>query len=241
MQRNYKSKDVDMLVSCSTIVESAIANKTFLQGKRTTWAGTFFEDLKTRIDNAVENYLGIDSAKQLRESTFTLTTIQKQAIKDLAEAKVQINEDFKKDKVKQQEVLTQLGFTAHHKEAQKGDQEALIQLLFKFKTNLTPALKTEITEKGTPAVLLETITTYAEQLKSADITQEGFKGTKKGITEEAVKEFNEIYDQVISIAKIANNFYKDQKNLKDLFSYNKVSKTLSASPQSKIVKPETNK
>jgi hypothetical protein len=233
MQRSYKSKDVDMLVTTSTIIESAIANKTFLQSKRTTWADPFFEDLKTRIDNAVEKYLGVDSAKELRESTLTVTTIQKQAINDLAEVKVQISEDFKKDKARQEELLNQLGFTAHHKEAQKGDQEALIQLLFKFKTNLTSGLKTEISEKGTPSTLLETITGYADTLKKADVSQEGFKGTKKEITAEAVKEFNEIYDQVISISKIANNFYKGQPLTQGLFSYNKVSKTLSASPQSK--------
>ena len=40
--RKYKTKDVEMLTATATIIENAIANKTFLQSKRTTWADPFF-------------------------------------------------------------------------------------------------------------------------------------------------------------------------------------------------------
>ncbi|QYS87193.1 hypothetical protein JJC03_04405 [Flavobacterium oreochromis] len=40
--RKYRGKDVDMLVACSTIIENAIANKTFLQSKRSNWTDDFF-------------------------------------------------------------------------------------------------------------------------------------------------------------------------------------------------------
>ena len=147
--RHYNTKDVDMLVSASTIIESAIANKTFLQSKRSTWADPFFDDLKTKINTAIQTYLGIDSAKDLRQSTQAILNIQTQALTDLAEAKVQITEDFKNNPPKQTEILTQLGFTSYHKPSQRGDQEALINLLFQFKTNLTETLKTEIAAAGT--------------------------------------------------------------------------------------------
>ena len=113
--RHYNTKDVDMLVSASTIIESAIANKTFLQSKRSTWADPFFDDLKTKINTAIQTYLGIDSAKDLRQSTQAILNIQTQALTDLAEAKVQITEDFKNNPPKQTEILTQLGFTSYHK------------------------------------------------------------------------------------------------------------------------------
>jgi hypothetical protein len=225
-QRNYNTKDVDMLITASTIIESAIINKEFLQTKRTTWADPFFDDLKTKIGTAIQDHLGVDSAKELRQSTQTLLSIQKQALKDLAEVKIQISEDFKADKTKQTEILNQLGFTAYHKDAQNGDQEALINLLFHFKTNLTNTLQDDITNAGTAPTLLDTITAYADTLKDADITQEGYKGQRKIITTAAVAEFNEIYDSVISICKIAANFYKDQPDLQDQFSFAKVSKTL---------------
>src|ERR1700761_3454499 len=101
--RSYNTKDVDMLVTASTIVETAIANKAFLQSKRNTWADPFFDDLKTRMDGALQNYLGVDSAKELRQSTTVLKGIQAQAIKDLAEAKVQLVEDFKSNKLRRDE------------------------------------------------------------------------------------------------------------------------------------------
>lgn len=226
--RKYRGKDVDMLVACSTIIENAIANKTFLQSKRSNWTDDFFTNLQNNINNALEQHLGIDSAKNLRGATQTLLSIQKQALKDLAEVKVQIAEDFKKEPIKQNEILTQLGFTTYLKEAQKGDQEALVQLLYKFKTNLTDNLKNEIVSKGTAESILTQTASYADTLKNADVTQETFKGTRKEITESALKAFNEIYDEIISVAKIASNFYKEEPVKKDLFSFTKINKTLSA-------------
>lgn len=51
-KHTYTGKDVDMLTTCATIVENAIANQEFLVSKRKNWANPFFADLKTRIDNA---------------------------------------------------------------------------------------------------------------------------------------------------------------------------------------------
>lgn len=225
-QRNYNVKDVDMLITASTIIESAIKNKAFLITKRTTWADPFFANLKTRIDNAVQNFLGVDSAKNLRQATAVVIGLQKNAITDLAEFKIQIVEDFKNDKPRRDEILNQLGFTSYHKQAQKGDQEGLINLLFQYKTNMVAALKTEITAKGTAATLIDRIITYANTLKNADVTQETFKGTRKELTEASLKEFNEIYEAVISICKISTKFFKDKPALKDQFSFNKVAKVL---------------
>jgi hypothetical protein len=227
-KRKYNGKDVDMLITASTLIENALANKTFLQTKRSTWTDAFFDDLQTKITTALEEYLGVDSAKELRQSTQTLTTIQEQALKDLAEIKIQILEDFKKEKVKQTEILNQLGFTTYLKDAQKGDQEALVQLLYKFKTNLTTSLKAEIVEKGTAQGILDQTMSYADTLKNADITQETFKGTRKEITTTSVNAFNEIYEDVISIGKIASKFYKDEPVKKDLFSFTKINKTINA-------------
>jgi hypothetical protein len=226
--RKYKGKDVDMLIASNTLLENAIANKIFLQTKRSNWTDDFFVSIQTKIDTALEQYLGVDSAKSLRGATQVLKEIQKQSLTDLAEVKTQIIEDFKKETVKQTEILTQLGFTTYHKEAQNGDQEALVQLLYKFKTNLSNSLRQEIVNKGTAIAILDKITTYADSLKKADITQETFKGTRKEITKEAIDFFNDIYDDVISIAKIATKFYKDQPTKKELFSFSKINKSLSA-------------
>ena len=225
MLRPYKAKDVDMLITAATITQAAIANKDFLISKRTTWADPFFEDLQIEIDKAIQTHLGIDSAKALREASQVVYSIQDKAIKDLAEVKIQLVEDFKDTPARQSELLNQLGFTTYHKKAQNGDQEALINLLYQFKTNIN-SVRAEIVAKGTPDATLDTICTHADQLKDADISQEGNKGTRKVITAEAVTEFIRIYNKVISVAKISTKFYKDNPALKDQFSFNKISNAL---------------
>jgi hypothetical protein len=226
--RIYKVKDVEMLITSATLVENGIANKTFLQSKRSTWANPFFEDLKAKIETTTETYLGKDSAQQMRQSTQIVLGIQKQALVDLAEFKVQVEEDFRKNPIQKTEILTQLGFTTYHKISQKGDQEGLVNLLFQFKKNLNPTLTAEIVAKGTSQNTIDKIVDYAQVLKNANIDQETFKGTRKEITDEAIKAFNEIYDEVISFAKIANNFYKTDKVKQQLFSFAKVSANLNS-------------
>ena len=226
VKRNYNTKDVDMLVTIETIIDSAIANKEFLQSKRSTWADPFFQDLKQQINQVGQDYLGQDNAKQLRLATQTILEIMQPALKDLTEVKIQIEEDFKNTPSRRNEILNQLGYTNHFKQAQKKDQEALINLLYQFKTNLTAELKEEIADKGTSPETLETIKSYAETLKNADVTQEGFKSTRPELTAEAITALNQVYDQTISIAKIASNFLKDNKAKKEQFSFNKVSEKL---------------
>ena len=226
--RKYKTKDVEMLTATATIIENAIANKTLLQSKRTTWADPFFDNLKTQIETITETYLGKDAAQQMRKATQIVIGIQSQALNDLAEFKVQIEQDFKDTPFQKTEILTQLGFTSYHKLAQKGDQEGLVNLLFQFKTNMTATLNTDIVAKGTAQATIDNIIGNANTLKEANITQETYKGTRKEITDEAITAFNLIYDQVISIAKIASNFYKTDKTKQQLFSFAKVTATLNS-------------
>ena len=224
--RNYKGKDAEMLITASVITENAIANKAFLVSKRPLWADPFLPNLKAKIDLAVQTYLGADNAKSLRLSTQVLLGIEKNALKDLADFKIGIEVDFASDKPRLTEILTQLGFTLYHKTAKKGDQEALINLLFQYKTNMIPTLQTEITGKGTNPTLITGIIAYAGTLKSANITQETFKGTRKTATATAIKEFNACYTLAIGICKISAKYFKDQPDLKDQFSFSKVLKTL---------------
>ncbi len=226
--RIYKVKDVEMLIATATIIENAIANRTFLETKRSTWASPFFDDLKTKIKTTTETYLGKDAAQQMRQSTQVVLGIQKQALTDLAEFKVQVEQDFKSNPIQKTEILTQLGIIAFYKMAQKCDQEGLVSLLFQFKTNLNTTLSAEIVAKGTSQSTIDNIVNYAEVLKNANIDQETFKGTRKEITDEAIKAFNEIYESVISVAKIANNFYKTDKVKQQQFSFAKVSATLNS-------------
>lgn len=226
MERIYNNKDVDMIITIDTIMDSAIANKTILQSKRSNWEDPFFQDIKTQIDSVVQQYLGQDSAKALRQSTQIVKGIQAKALTQLAEVKVQIDQDFKPTPDRRTEILKQLGFTDYYELARKKDQEGLINLLYQFKANLTAELKTEIANKGTAPAALEEIVEFADTLKNANVTQEGNKGTKKEMTNEGIQALNDIYSKVISIAMISAKFFQKEPTKKALFSYTKVSKAL---------------
>ena len=227
--RIYKGKDVEMLTVVSTLVEAAIAHQALLVSKRSIWASPFFDNLKKRIDTILQTHLGIDSAKDLRQSTQVVTAVQSHAIKDLALVKVQVTEDFKKDKPRQTEILKQLGFTTYLKDVQSKDQEALISLLYMFKNNL-PGLRAEMEAKGTDKTSLDTIVGYADTLKNANVNQETFKGSKKTVTATALAAFNDIYSDVIAVAKIAAKLFADQPDIKEQFSYSKLLKALNHKP-----------
>lgn len=236
--RKYNVKDVEMLTIAGTIIENAMANKKILQAKRSTWGDPFFETLKTKIETTTDTYLGKDVAKDMRQATQVVHSIQVQALSDLSEFKIQVEQDFKKEPTQKVELLKVLGFAIYHKTAQSGNQEALVNLLFQFKKNLTATLATQIVALGTAQATIDTIIGYANTLKTANITQETYKGSKKEVTAEAITAFNELYDQVISIARIASNFYKTEKTKQQLFSFTKVAANLSGKT-TKPTKPVT--
>ncbi len=68
---------------------------------------------------------------------------------------------------------------------------------------MIPTLQTEIVAKGTVVTLITNIMAYANKLKSADVTQESFKGTRKTATAQAIQEFNVCYTLVIEICKLS--------------------------------------
>ncbi len=220
--RIFGGKDVDMLSAASTVIENAIAHKSELITKRPTWADPFLPDIQNKIKTAFSVTLGIDNAKSQREATQAVVSIQKQAIKKLAECKIQIVEDFKKNKSRRDELLKQLGFAAHLKNVQKNDQEALIELLYQFKTNMTKSVIQEITAAGTPDTLINEIIAFADTLKAANVNQEFLKAARKEVTAAGVAELNEIYEQVISVARISAKLYSDKPAVKTQFSYAKI-------------------
>lgn len=224
--RIYKGKDVEMLVTIDTIIDAAIANLDFLVSKRSTWKDPYLPDLKRAIDQAVQDHLGQDNAKALRNATLEVLAIQTPALKDLAEVKVQIESDFNKNPTLKKEILNTLGFTPFYSKTKTKDQEALISLLYQFKTNLTPDLKGQIVTKGTAEEQLDKIASYADDLKNKNVLQESKKGTKKEITEEAIIAFNAVYNEAIAVAKISAKFFKDRPTIQEQFSYTKVKNNL---------------
>ena len=221
-KRAYTGRDADMLITAATIAQNAINHKTELISKRPIWADPFLPDVKLRIDNAFPNFLGVDNASLLRQATSLVRSIQANAMADLSLFKVQIEEDFRGNKPLLNEMLTTLGFSQHYSSVQNKSQSALVELLFKFKTNMSTTLQTQISAAGTAPALITAIIGYTATLNNSNIAQEALKGGRKELTLEAITEFNEIYTQIIGIAKIASRIFKDNPAIREQFSYAKI-------------------
>jgi hypothetical protein len=211
-----------MLVAAKIICENLSKRLSELANVRSDWTKEFVSDLLTRIDNAVKNFLGLDPKQSLRSASKTVYEIQVPALRDLSLFKVQIDGDYLHDKAQRDEILTTLGFAELFKKAMKKEHEAIIQLLYTFTTNMTPALKTEITSNGMQPSLIDRISGYADTLQAANVTQGTAKLSTKVITESAIIEFNAIYDDISVVCKIASKYYKADKLLKDMFTFSKI-------------------
>jgi len=227
--RNYSCKDVDMLLTSKTIVESFKSNLAELSLVRSIWNEEFANHLATKIDDAIENYLGLDKKKELRNATANLSSIQTPAIRDLSFLKKQLQVDFANEKPKLKEMLKSLGFDKNLRKVQQSDQEALIELLYAFKKSMKDSLKSEIVAKGTNSELIDRIISYADLMKSANVSQETQKETTKAVSEEATNAFNAIYTEVIGICKIASSFYQYDTLKKEQFTFGKVLSNMNAS------------
>lgn len=223
--RNYKVKDVEMLLASKTIVQTLSENLEDLSIARSNWTETYASELSTKVDDAIDNYLGLDKKKELREATSKLSSIQAPALRDLSFLKTQVEVDFGKQA---KEIIKKVGYDKNLRGAQQGDQEALIQLLYSFKKGMNDTLRTQIVEKGTNPDLIDRITGYANQLKEANVTQETLKETTKEVSDEAVTIFNEIYDEIIGVCKIASNFYQYDTLKKEQFTFSKVVANMNA-------------
>lgn len=225
--RNYTVKDIQLIIASSVVVQNAVANKQFLQSRRSTWTDVFFQEMETKIDSVTQSYLGLDNARQLREASQKVFTIRDNSLKFLSQLKVQLSQDFKKQPVRRAELLSILGFTTYYEAANTHkDQEALIDLLFRYKTNLTAEIKLEIIQKGIAEATLDQIMLSANILKDSNVIQEFQKGNKKVVTAAGVKAFNEVYDSIISICIISRNLFKGNAAKQDLFSFKKITNAM---------------
>ena len=220
--RNYGCKDVYMLMAGKTVVENFKANIGELSGVRSDWTESYANDFSARIDHATDGYLGTDTKRSLREATSKLNAIQQPARHDLSFFVTQVKSDFKKDGNTSAEILKTLGFTKNFRNVQLGKQDAMAELLYTFKLNMTPALRTAITAKGMSATLIDSIIGYANTYSDASITQEMLKGYSKEVTQEMQDVFNDIYDEIIGICKKASVYYQYDPLKKDMFTFSKV-------------------
>jgi len=225
---SYSAKNAVMLTALSVILKNAEDNITELTAENENWNPTLVNTLKARVDKDFKDILGIDPKKDQRAATATVKAIQAAALPLLSTVSLRMGVAIK-DATRRTELLNQLGFAALAKKAQAKDQIALIELLAKFKTNLTAEVKAEITaSKDIKATVIDSIMGYANTFSNENITQETYKSNSKNITAEGVTALNATYTAVVTeFAKLVQDFYKKKKSAKkDLFSFSAIKKAV---------------
>jgi len=226
MERNFNYKAVDMLVASRVVCENFKTFKTEILAVNSKWADPFIADIEARINTAIDKHLGLDSKSLQKMATGDIQKLQKEAESKLAVFKTVLSVNFESNKERLKWILDTLGYTAHLKRVQKNDQEALIQLLAQFKENMSPDLITEITDTGMSEEIITGITDMAESVRDADVTQEKHKSGSKTFTEDAVKEFNAIYTEIIGICKIGHKIFHSDKIKAEHFSFAHIVKAM---------------
>lgn len=229
VKRKFKGTSAEMLIVAASIVQAAMLHLAALVAKRPIWANPFFPDFEARINTIISTYLGVDNAAALRQQTAAVNSIFDTSKDNVSDMKLQIEQDYKDDKPRMKEILTTLGYKLYWDQAQGSDQEGLINLLLAFKQNLTVELRNELIAKGSLPAMLTQITDAGQTLLNANVTQESLKQSKKGATDTAIIAFNKIYDDTITVCKLATRYLKNEPSARDQFSYSKALAALSSS------------
>ncbi len=80
--------------------------------------------------------------------------------------------------------------------------------------------------------MLERVIGYADSMKQANVSQETLKEETKTVSQDITVIFNDIYNEIIGICKIASNYYKYDELKKDMFTFSKVVSNMNAARKS---------
>jgi hypothetical protein len=233
VKRAYKGSDAAMLTVLAVIMNLAESYKTFLFSKRSNWNTTFFNSLNDEIKRVFKEVLGIEGLGDQTKASKELFDAMNEIMPKLRSFKNAVEIDFTDDN-REQEILNSIGFRLWDK-VEKGSQEALVELLATFVKNMTPALQSEITDAGTDASYITDITSYASIIKDKNIAQETKKKDKKTITSDGITQLNNIYNNVMKVAKHSANLFNEQKDYAkaEQFSYSKTLASLTTGEANK--------
>jgi len=228
MSRNtdYNGNHVEMITVSDIVSHNALAQMAVLQENDANITPKVVNDLQADIAKNMAKLLGTDKAKILRQKTQDVNSVQSQALPTLQFVKDRVDAKYKEDATRHNEILNSLGYKTYLLDARKGDQEALVQLLFRYQQNMTKDLKDELKLKGIPETKLDAPVAFAKIMHDANTAQEFEKEQKVQISDEMQQELNALYARVIDICKLGFTCFKGDPIKQRLFSYGHLLKTL---------------
>lgn len=218
-KRKYPSKTLVMLMAASTVRENFVNEKEIFIEESSLYDDPYADEFKTKIDQALSDYFGINSNEQLKATTRIVTDFEKNTRSELAKVKTQVERGYREEPARKDYVLDKLGYKEFWKKAE--NQTDLISLAIAFANNMDEELSADMAAHKVSAARINAIVDSAAELKQSNITQEMLKGSSQVETEQAVNLFNSIYDQTIDICKVGRQLFKSRVK-KDLFNFAKI-------------------
>lgn len=231
--KNYSCSVVIMLVVANIIAEKFKSDIAEMSAIRADWDSEYADELKNRIKNAINNLVGIDNKKELREATILVQSITKKIKVTLNLLKLQIIKDFKTEPILQNEILINLGLTKNFKDYFK-TQELLLKNVQIIKTNLNEDLITLLTSKGIHKELINSAISLANEFTDANCKQEMLKDESKEKYKSILDTYNAIYDDIIGICKIVKVNYPHNHPKREKYSFHKLVKKHSSISKANI-------
>jgi hypothetical protein len=238
-ERKFKGTAIQMLMAAGLLTDNAIAMTASLTAVRPKWTAGYFTDIKGNITSILEDSFGISANDSLKQLTTDLTTKEASAKSTLQHVKIQIEVDFGKDKTKCNRYLSILGLS-NVKNIGNATQSQLSEMLVTFRNNLTLAIETDLTAAGMNPATLTSIKAMALDFYNTNAQQELAKVSTKETNATLTAQLNDVYDEVIGIAKIAASLLTDKADI-EKFSYTRALKQVGYVEPPKTTKPPTPK
>lgn len=235
VERLYNVPDVVATTVMLTLLANAKRHVVALQERRTTWSDAFFTEVEDEVKKALKDHLGLTPEAARMAATATVVTNFTTMRTDARKLMVDIPTLEGMTADRKTELLTVLGFEEHYTEVAAKKAEALTELLFKIQKNLTAAVRKELTDLGINDKLLGRLLGYADQFTVVRVQQTALKQSEKELTDNAIREFNRLYERVIAIAKVAQDEFKADKSVKQQFVFKRLAASLG---QARKAKPE---
>ncbi len=226
IRRKYNCKDVTMLLAAKTIAQYFKDNIKDLSIVNQKWTIEYADDLILRIDNILNQILGIYAKKDLKDATINLVVLMGKVKQTLANFKRFVDVCFKDNSSQKDYIFTLLGFNQYYIIARQKNQVYLINLLFAFKTNFTNDLRITLVNNGMPENIIDDIISSANDVDKANAIQEKSKLLSKEISLNRRTALNDIYDEVIKICILAYPFYKNLPAKREMFTFTKITKRI---------------
>lgn len=219
MSRNYKFKDIEMLVGSSVMYTNLKNNVGLVQAVNPNWTEEFCDTKLGEVQQAMVSVAGFNRNILLRHSTLELESIFNPLRKNISLLKVMVETYFPDTK---HIVLNDMGYNAFFKKMQRKDQEVTIQFTYQLSDYLTETKIAEMSALGISATLLNEIKAAGPALSEKDIIQEHIKADRIEETQETIKKLNDIYEEVIGICKILLRYFDHDDRIREQFTFSHI-------------------